>query len=434
MTDVKGMEWDPDDGLRYTFWKSQREALLHANSSGTDIAVFLGGYRAGKSVAGARWVISNALRLNDTRWLAMGIDFSKASDTTHAEVLRQLPGKDTEDLDDADSGPENSPIVEGYNRQKHRLTLTNGSVIILGSADKWSRYASAEFSGVWCDEAAHYECDMHALTRMLLSRLSADRGPCTVFMTSTGNGYNQFYDLVERQVDENDDPLNLRIEKVKASNQKNPFIDDDTKEQLRRTHGGATEEQGLHGGFAGAEGRVYSDFNRVQHVIDAPQIETFDFDTYIYGYDAGWDDPRVLLQIGVLPDGRYVVVDEYYESESHVDDAIEWLQGRPKGRVYCEHEPSDIDRFRDAGWTAKKAEKSIDAGISEVRDWFESKEGKPGLLVSSQCSNTIQELLSYQESEVGKSAATDHACDALRYAIYSDNVSTGSFGFAINKA
>lgn len=36
------------------------------------------------------------------------------------------------------NGPGNGPIVRGYNRQKHRLTLANDSVITLGSVDTYS--------------------------------------------------------------------------------------------------------------------------------------------------------------------------------------------------------------------------------------------------------------------------------------------------------
>jgi hypothetical protein len=180
---------------------------------------------------------------------------------------------------------------------------------------------------------------------------------------------------------------------------------------------------------------VYSSFSRETHVI--PHREAYDRidDTdewRIYGYDAGWNDPRVMLEIGRTSYDQFVVLDEFHARGSHVEDAIDWLQrhNKPRGYIYCEHEPSEIQKFAHAGWNAIRAEKSIDAGISEVRRRLEyeesradgSTDGQAGLLVSESCENLIREFLGYKEEHVGTSAAVDHALDALRYAIASDAI------------
>jgi len=97
---------------------------------------------------------------------------------------------------------------------------------------------------------------------------------------------------------------------------------------------------------------------------------------------------------------------------------------------YCEHEPSEIRKFERAGWRANRAEKSIDAGIAEVRQRLapdrattegeQSTDGRVGLLISAECEKLSNEFLSYKEEQVGTSGAEDHALDALRYAIVSD--------------
>jgi len=80
----------------------------------------------------------------------------------------------------------------------------------------------------------------------------------------------------------------------------------------------------------------------------------------MYGYDAGWDDPRVLVDIRKTHGDQYVVWDHFYESESQLpevvdpDDVLEgrgpWLEGRPRGGVYCEHErPTSSSSERLAG-------------------------------------------------------------------------------------
>jgi hypothetical protein len=162
-------------------------------------------------------------------------------------------------------------------------------------------------------------------------------------------------------------------------------------------------------------------------------------DWRVYGYDAGWRDPRVLLEVGKTPYEQLVVLDEFVEQESHVGDALGWLDAndKPEGTIFCEHEPSDIDRFERAGWPTEKAEKSLDAGIAEVRRRLERDGNAPaeepgpklddlawdggeavervGLLISDRCQQLIREFLGYKEDHVGTSQAIDHCLDSLRY-------------------
>lgn len=241
----------------------------------------------------------------------------------------------------------------------------------LGSADKWSRYAGDEYSGVWCDEASHFGSDLHDLLEMLGSRLRGVDGPKVMFWTLTGNGYNAAWEILEQRQDSDGEPLGLNIEVIRASTLDNPYIDAADKERFKRQYAGTgREEQALHGGFAAAQGLVYSSFSRDTHVI--PYSEAVDrvaSDWRIYGYDSGWNDPRVLLEIAKTGYGQLIVLDEYHEDSSHVEDAIAWLQQnhKPDGTIYAEHEPSETQKMQRAGFRVEKAEKSLDAEISEVR-------------------------------------------------------------------
>jgi len=150
----EGMTWRSETGddqavLAYDVWDAQRETLDAVESGDHDVVAFLAGYGSGKSVFGARWLLSKALEHPGSRFLAMGVDFQKARDTTYPKLFAQLPGDRTTLTTSGFNGPENSPLVADYNRQQHRLTLVNDSVITLGSADKYSRYAGAEFGAVW---------------------------------------------------------------------------------------------------------------------------------------------------------------------------------------------------------------------------------------------------------------------------------------------
>ena len=72
---------------------------------------------------------------------------------------------------------------------------------------------------------------------------------------------------------------------------------------------------------------------------------------------------------------------------------------------------------------------------THVRDRLAvDEDGRPGVLIADRCSGLIQEFASYKEDQVGKSAATDHALDSLRYALfthyqrYSGDRQSGSSG------
>ena len=423
-TTAEGMTYD-GRRLDYDFWNAQLEALNALESAEYDIVAFLAGYRSGKTVTGARWVISKALQLPGTRWLAMGQDFEKAKSTTYRVLFEQLPGERTHILTSSHNGPEQSPIVEDYNRNDRRLTLTNDAVVQLGSADKWSRYAGDEFSGIWLDEPSHYGEELFDLREVMSTRLSADRGPRCMFWSLTGNGYNSAWKILEEREDAGGDPINDRITVVRASVLDNPFLDADVKARFRRQfEGTGREKQALHGGFAAEQGLVY-DVQRGVHIRsrsdfseggDLPPIE----EGYrVYGYDPGFKDPRVMLELGrTIGDGDLVVLDEFYRRKTQVEAAIEWAGARPPGLIASDHEPTDIQRMRDAGLEVREAIKDIDAGLSEVNGRFNPADADaPRLYVCEGCANTVRELYSYKEEGIGGTDTEDHAMDCLRYAV-----------------
>lgn len=416
-------------------WTDYQARVRDALEAGEhDLVVFRTGYGGGKSITGAQWIHRGALQADGGESLVMGQDFQKAEATTFKVFFERLPGENTAP-DDAEGDPENSPIVAGYNEVKKRLTYITGHVARLGSADKWNRFAGGEFNRIWCDEVAHYEnTDLYKLHEMLVTRQRTEQGPNTTLWTSTGNGYNQFYDVTERQVTPDDEPLPWADDMlvIVASTEYNELLPEDGLEKIRNQfEGTAREEQGLHGGFAAAEGLVYNDFTRDHHVV--PEADVSDLvdeeQLPIYGYDAGWDHPRVLVQWRPTHHDQWIATKLYYVSEKpfeHLCDPSDeegWVyeQGLERGYLYGEHEPEHLLKFKQAGFGVDKADKSLDEGIPHVRGLLERKgdPARPGLLVSDACSALIQEFLSYKEEHVGSSGdVPDHALDASRYALF----------------
>lgn len=63
-------------------------------------------------------------------------------------------------------------------------------------------------------------------------------------------------------------------------------------------------------------------------------------------------DGEPLLKIGLY------VINEFHRLKSNFGEAINRLRSvqKPKGPIFCEYEPADIRKFREAGYRARKAQ------------------------------------------------------------------------------
>jgi len=418
------------------YWDAQLRTFDALESGDYDLVVFRAGYAGGKTLLASDWIHQTSVEVPRSDNLLMAPDYQKGGPATYKTFFERLPGDET--IPDEGGDPENSPIVSEYNRNEKRLTYLNGSVARLGSADRWNRYAGSEFNAIACDEPAHYDnTDLYDLVEMLTSRQRTPGGPNVMLWTSTGAGYNDYYDITERQVDANDDPLPWadRMKVIVGSSLNNPYLPDDALEKLERQFSGTDRaQQALHGGFAAPTGLVYGDFTRERHVRPHDELVDRVGDVRVYGYDHGWDDPRVVVVAGWTEYDQLAVIDEFYRSETTVEaltDPGGWLADKPTGTVYAEHVPDHYGKFRSAGFDVTPADKGLDEGIPAVRRrvaWRDDPDDRPGLLVSDRCTETIREFMDYQQDEVGTAKATDHAMDALRYLIMGVDETNGGSG------
>lgn len=398
--------------IDWKFYDKQEECMQAASSSEYDITVFLGGYRSGKSVTGSRWLLEEAMKHPYGEFLMMAVDYNKGKKTTYKVFFEEaLPGENVNPYKGGD--PENSPIVRNWTKQDRALTLVNGSTISPAGADEESRYEGGNFNAVWMDEPGNYGDKLDGVASTLLERM--DGGPPGSIMWTTTGKKGALQRIIEQRKWEDDSEINNTFKVVRASTEENPFLPKRDLERLKRRYQDSTNEgMALHGEFGEVEGRVYENFTRETHVKSTKELEEMiDYDRkFVYAYDAGWDDERVVLEAAIAHDGSILILDEFYESNSFVEDACNWVDKKPKGIIHSEHEPEHIAKFNKiTKHRAVKANKSIGPGIEEVRKRFK----KTGLYISEDCENTIDELVQYQKSDVGGSNVSDHACDALRY-------------------
>jgi hypothetical protein len=449
------MEWNPERGtVSYEFWSAQQEALDAFMSRQYDVTAFLGGYGSGKTTTGARLLITLAQKFAGSKHAAMAIDFQKGNETTFEALFKNLPGARTHILTSGFNGPEQSPIVADYNRNDHRLTFTNDSIIRLASADHPQSVIGDEFQSVWLDEPSKYHPDSKLFDIALdvvPSRLRSFEPQFGQFWSLTGNGYNAAYKILRERENADGEELGTEMFVKRASMLNNPYLSEAVKERNRRQYANSSlAEQALHGGFAAAQGLVY-DLDREEHIAPLDVHEENGEEHYaielgsrtipvdpeyrVYGYDHGWHpDPRAVLELGrTIGENRLVVLDEFRRTKSPLPETMRWLGSKVGGVIACEHMPEDIEELNAGSESAPQydprefeaieANKSLDAGIQKVAgEWLNPRDAEgnplpPRLLVADRCEELINEFFSYKQEEIGGKAADDHLLDSLRYAI-----------------
>lgn len=187
------------------------------------------------------------------------------------------------------------------------------------------------------------------------------------------------------------------------------------------------------------EGLVYP-FDEDFHVRSPP--DNVVWSEILVGCDHGWEDPGVLLLIGVIGNGRDAVcwvLEEIYEQ--HRDR--EWWETRVGqwAFTYRNHRfygdpsrPETIEGYAKAGARVADVDNSLEDGISEVanRLVIRQREKEDGtverfarLYVSPRCRNTIREFGLYRRRKHADGTFDEkpedkhnHAMDALRYPLF----------------
>ncbi len=205
--------------------------------------------------------------------------------------------------------------------------------------------------------------------------------------------------------------LNRRyIESIKASTPSGMFYDRD-----------------INGAWVAATGTVYPDFDERVHYIDqAPEDEIV---RYFVGVDFGWEHHGVMQLLGVSANGTYYLCYEWAACHRSIDD---WIRigkeiTRKHGNVnfYCDSaRPDLIQQFRIASLRALNARKDVLAGIAAVATLFKQQRL---FVVRPNVSLFSEEIYTYvwKENADEPVKQNDDSMDALRYAIYSDQLYGG---------
>ena len=208
------------------------------------------------------------------------------------------------------------------------------------------------------------------------------------------------------------------------------------------------------GAFASFRGQVFKEWNRSLHVIDPFPIPR-DW-RKIRGMDFGWANPLACVWVAKDGDGRYYVYREHYQAEQ----LIEWHAEKISEEYWAEHDPYCGVTYADHAAAQERAEltatrlqdrgvaiptaaarKDVMPGIECLRRMMKPcTDGKPRIYVFKNCKELISEIRSYHWPEAtGKDRRMkdpviqlpvpfrDHGIDAMRYAIFSDQLACKAF-------
>jgi PBSX family phage terminase large subunit len=326
-----------------------------------------------------------------------------------------------------------------HNKGENRLRYPNGTTVILESASnlqKVERLRGLSIAGAWLDEIGqHYEETYHVVGDRL--RTGDYRN---LWGTGTPKGKNWAYrecvepllhndDVTERPVADGtllqDDYISAIYGVTTDANRATP---EDYKAARKRQHEGHSYKQEILGQFAEPEGLVYGWFDDSHLTTDVP-----DYERAIYGVDWGFNSPAAAVACLETDDGWHIA-DEIYVRETTAQDLADAVGGLVDeygtGKVFCDPaEPANIETFQRRGINAEAAENDVLPGIQHVTS------ERHGLSIHERCRNLRNEISGYEwkDGEEDKPVkANDHALDALRYALFSDETAMSAGGVVID--
>ena len=311
------------------------------------------------------------------------------------------------------------PAIKEILRSDLTVRLKNGSEILFRSADDPDRLRGPNLHWAWIDEAAMCPAQTFPIT---LGRLRAKRKARPLWITGTPKGRNWLFTEVQ----------NMQL--FKARTAANPFLAPEFVRSLYDIYSGSFADQELEGSFIKLEGAIYEEWDEALHISPRPSGDLrSSFSDVFLCCDAGYTNPAVILVVGVYGDGRFHVIDEWYQRRqlnAWVGDAAVDFNDQYGPIDNCYVDPSAaalIAEFQSRDLPVTPANHDVVNGIQSVKSFLKGNADGPGLLVDPRCVNLISEFPQYiwktrkdgaVEDKEQPVKQNDHAMDSLRYGIH----------------
>ena len=291
-------------------------------------------------------------------------------------------------------------------KSKQMILLPNRSEIVFRGMDDSQKIKSSEFNYIWMEEATEFTKEDYLQLKLRLRRASNVKNQMYLTFNPVHSWATDYFLKTE------DKEVNI-LHTTYLDNLY--FLDDDYVQTLEDL---INQDESFYqiytlGEVAELKNKVYNNYVIVK---DVPTK----FDEIIYGVDFGFNNPSVILEIGLKDDNIYITK-ELYETHLTNEELIERLKTfvySKNAEIYADSaEPARIEEIARAGFNIYPAKKDVKDGIDFLK--------RKMIYLYKDCTNTIKEIQMYKwkESKNGEILDepvkfNDHAMDAMRYAVY----------------
>lgn len=321
-----------------------------------------------------------------------------------------------------------------YRETQHNKTAntyTYGTnVIWFLSVDEIDKIKSTNFNYLWLEEANEFSWEDYVVLKLRL-RAPIKTGEANQMFISLNPSDSYGWvpvrlcgvagDIGSRP------PLDPDVEIIHSTYVDNPYLDDAYIKVLQDL---ITQDESFYrvyalGQWGRLEGKIYSNYKVI------PVLPEMTSAKWAYGLDFGYSSISTLVKVYLLGD-QFYVEERFYKTGMTNSDIIEVLSHEERGDIYGDPSSKQmIKEIQQAGYNAFEGIK----GVAESIDLCK----RQTLLIPQSSVNLIKEIQNYHWKKNPQATGTedaflpepvkynDHACDALRYAIWGI---TSRFGFA----
>ena len=315
------------------------------------------------------------------------------------------------------------------NAKDRVIELSNNSTIRMGSINQVDSVVGRSYDLIIFDEAALTD-GREAFNVALRPTLDKDNSKALFISTPRGRN-NWFADFFHRGF--NDEfPEWISI---KATYHENPRLSEDDIVEAKKSMSTAEFAQEYLADFNTYEGQIWN-FDYENCVTNIDQFNPEGMDVFA-GLDVGYKDPTAFCVIAYDWDSeKYYLVDEYIDAEKtteqHATEIQKLIDKWDIDYIYIDSaaQQTRFDFAQNYDITTINAKKSVLDGIAHVANIVDNK----NLFVSQKCEHSLECLDQYQWDpnpnllrEKPKHDRFSHMSDALRYALYSFEISAGTF-------
>ena len=309
------------------------------------------------------------------------------------------------------------------------IEISNGSAVRMGSVNQVDSCVGRSYDLIIFDEAAL--ADGKDAFNVAL-RPTLDKDNSKAIFISTPRGRNNWFSEFFYRGFSDDFPEWCSI---RATYKDNPRMSQSDIDEARKSMSEAEFKQEYEADFNTYEGQIWK-FNFETQVKDFSQLDTSRMDVFA-GLDVGYKDPTAMCVIAYDWDSeQYYLVDEYFDAErtteQHAAEIQKLIDRWDIDYIYIDSaaQQTRFDFAQNYDISTINAKKSVLDGIGHVSGIIENDI----LFVDQEAKESLTCLDAYQwdpnpnlMKEKPKHNMASHMADALRYGLYSFQISNVSF-------